>query len=51
MLAYGEAKRGKYGAEMIHPEYRVQGDLSTPELQETLTGLSNYGRRKAGYAA
>lgn len=37
MLAYGEAKRGKYGAEMIHPEYRVQGDLSTPELQETLT--------------
>ena len=21
----------------IHPEYRVQGDLSTPELQETLT--------------
>nr|MDK6825758.1 OB-fold nucleic acid binding domain-containing protein [Lactobacillus gasseri] len=22
VLAYGEAKRGKYGAEMIHPEYR-----------------------------
>ena len=21
VLAYGEAKRGKYGAEMIHPEY------------------------------
>ena len=37
VLAYGEAKRGKYGAEMIHPEYRVQGDLSTPDLQETLT--------------
>lgn len=37
VLAYGEAKRGKYGAEMIHPEYRIQGDLSTPELQETLT--------------
>ena len=37
VLAYGEAKRGKYGAEMIHPEYRVQGDLSSPELQETLT--------------
>lgn len=37
ILAYGEAKRGKYGAEMIHPEYRIQGDLSTPELQETLT--------------
>ncbi|RYI37361.1 ATP-dependent DNA helicase RecG, partial [Escherichia coli] len=28
VLAYGEAKRGKYGAEMIHPEYRVQGDMS-----------------------
>lgn len=26
VLAYGEAKRGKYGAEMIR-EYRVQGDL------------------------
>lgn len=37
VLAYGEAKRGKYGAEMIHPEYRIQGDLSTPALQETLT--------------
>ena len=37
VLAYGEAKRGKFGAEMIHPEYRVQGDLSTPELQDTLT--------------
>ncbi|ALB72542.1 ATP-dependent DNA helicase RecG [Cronobacter muytjensii] len=37
VLAYGEAKRGKFGAEMIHPEYRIQGDLSTPEMQETLT--------------
>ncbi|WP_105636618.1 ATP-dependent DNA helicase RecG [Cronobacter dublinensis] len=37
VLAYGEAKRGKYGAEMIHPEYRIQGGLSTPEMQETLT--------------
>ncbi len=37
VLAYGEAKRGKYGAEMIHPEYRIQGDLSAPALQETLT--------------
>ncbi|EOC1339340.1 ATP-dependent DNA helicase RecG [Cronobacter dublinensis] len=37
VLAYGEAKRGKYGAEMIHPEYRIQDDLSTPEMQETLT--------------
>lgn len=37
VLAYGEAKRGVHGAEMIHPEYRVQGDSSTPDLQETLT--------------
>ena len=37
VLAYGEVKRGKYGAEIIHPEYRFQGELSTPELQETLT--------------
>lgn len=37
VLAYGEAKRGKYGAEMIHPEYRIQGDQSAPALQETLT--------------
>lgn len=37
VLAYGETKRGKYGAEMIHPEYRLQGELITPALQETLT--------------
>ena len=37
VLAYGEARRGKYGAEMIHPEYRIQGDSSTPEMQDTLT--------------
>ncbi|WP_312582256.1 ATP-dependent DNA helicase RecG [Atlantibacter hermannii] len=37
VLAYGEAKRGKYGAEMIHPEYRIQGDQSAPAVQETLT--------------
>ena len=37
VLAYGEAKRGKHGAEMIHPEYRVQGDLSSPALADTLT--------------
>ena len=37
VLAYGEARRGKYGAEMIHPEYRIQGDSPTPEMQETLT--------------
>ncbi len=37
VLAYGEAKRGQHGAEMIHPEYRLQGDHDTPALQETLT--------------
>lgn len=37
VLAYGEAKRGKYGAEMIHPEYHIQGERYTAQLQETLT--------------
>lgn len=37
VLAYGEAKRGQHGAEMIHPEYRLQGDHDVPALQETLT--------------
>lgn len=37
MSAYDEAEHGEYGAEVIHPEYRVQGDLSTSELRETLT--------------
>lgn len=37
VLAYGEAKRGQHGAEMIHPEYRIQGDHAAPEMQETLT--------------
>ncbi|MEY8712439.1 ATP-dependent DNA helicase RecG [Mangrovibacter phragmitis] len=37
VLAYGEAKRGNHGAEMIHPEYRLQDDASAPALQETLT--------------
>ncbi len=37
VLAYGEAKRGQHGAEMIHPEYRLQGDHDAPALQETLT--------------
>lgn len=37
VLAYGEAKRGQHGAEMIHPEYRLQGDHDSPALQETLT--------------
>ncbi|MGL9721294.1 ATP-dependent DNA helicase RecG [Symbiopectobacterium sp.] len=38
VIAYGEIKRGKNGAEIIHPEYRVQGDAQQPvELQASLT--------------
>lgn len=38
VIAYGEIKRGKNGAEIIHPEYRVQGDAQqSVELQESLT--------------
>lgn len=37
VIAYGEIKRGQRGAEIIHPEYRVQGDNGAVELQETLT--------------
>lgn len=37
VTAYGEIKRGQRGAEIIHPEYRVQGENTTVALQETLT--------------
>lgn len=37
VTAYGEIKRGQRGAEIIHPEYRIQGENSVAELQETLT--------------
>ncbi|KQN63257.1 MULTISPECIES: ATP-dependent DNA helicase RecG [unclassified Erwinia] len=37
VTAYGEIKRGQRGAEIVHPEYRVQGDHGVTELQETLT--------------
>lgn len=37
VTAYGEVKRGTHGAEIIHPEYRVQGENSEVELQEALT--------------
>jgi ATP-dependent DNA helicase RecG len=37
VTAYGEVKRGQRGAEIIHPEYRIQGDYNGVELQETLT--------------
>ncbi|MEG3132234.1 ATP-dependent DNA helicase RecG [Rouxiella sp. T17] len=37
VTAYGEIKRGTIGAEIIHPEYRVQGENSEVVLQESLT--------------
>lgn len=37
VTAYGEIKRGNHGAEIIHPEYRTQGETSEVELQESLT--------------
>lgn len=37
VTAYGEVKRGNHGAEIIHPEYRIQGESSEVELQESLT--------------
>ncbi|AHG20205.1 ATP-dependent DNA helicase RecG [Chania multitudinisentens RB-25] len=37
ITAYGEIKRGSHGAEIIHPEYRIQGESSEIELQEALT--------------
>lgn len=39
VTAYGEIKRGQRGAEIVHPEYRVHGDNSVIELQETLTPI------------
>ena len=37
VTAWGEIKRGQRGAEIIHPEYRVQGEHSHVTLEETLT--------------
>lgn len=37
VTAYGEIKRGNHGAEIIHPDYRIQGESSEVELQESLT--------------
>ncbi len=34
---YGEVRAGPGGAEMIHPEYRLLTDESTPSLEDTLT--------------
>lgn len=37
VTAYGEIKRGNHGAEIIHPDYRVQGESNEVELQKSLT--------------
>ncbi|CNF11857.1 ATP-dependent DNA helicase RecG [Yersinia nurmii] len=37
VIAYGEAKRGSHGPEIIHPEYRVHGENTGVELQDSLT--------------
>ncbi len=37
VTAYGEIKRGQRGAEIIHPEYKIQGEQGVTGLQETLT--------------
>ncbi|MGV3345661.1 ATP-dependent DNA helicase RecG [Enterobacteriaceae bacterium LUAb1] len=37
VTVYGEVRRGKHGGEIIHPEYRIQGDNSAIKRQETLT--------------
>lgn len=51
VLAYGEAKRGKYGAEMIHRIPRTGRSQHARVTGNAHAGLPNYGRRKAGYAA
>ncbi len=37
VVAYGEIKRGAQGAEIIHPEYRVQANGLSVNLAESLT--------------
>ncbi|MFI8418420.1 ATP-dependent DNA helicase RecG [Serratia sp. NPDC078593] len=37
VTAYGEIKRGNHGAEIIHPEYRIQGENAELVLQASLT--------------
>lgn len=37
VTAYGEIKRGNHGAEIIHPEYRIQGENAEVVLQSSLT--------------
>ena len=49
VTAYGEIKRGQRGAEIIHPEYRLQGEHGVTALQETLTPVypTTEGMRQA----
>jgi ATP-dependent DNA helicase RecG len=35
--AYGEIRRGKHGAEIMHPEYRILDEHSVIQLEEALT--------------
>lgn len=46
---YGEIKRGKFGFEILHPEYRVLNDADEIALEETLTPVypSTEGLRQA----
>ncbi|MGY5450992.1 ATP-dependent DNA helicase RecG [Agarivorans sp. MS3-6] len=37
MRCFGEAKRGKHGWEMIHPEYSIVSDAGAPLMDEKLT--------------
>ncbi|MDF2177974.1 ATP-dependent DNA helicase RecG [Aliiglaciecola sp. CAU 1673] len=36
---FGEVRRGKYGLEMMHPEYRLQKDGSGQEVQDVYTPI------------
>ncbi|TDB49282.1 ATP-dependent DNA helicase RecG [Photorhabdus khanii] len=39
VVAYGEIRKGNYGAEIIHPEYKIQNYGGNVHLQETLTPI------------
>ena len=49
--AYGELKSGKYQAEIIHPDYRIQNPEQPIELAETLTPIypSTEGLKQASW--
>ncbi len=49
VLAYGEAKRGKYGAEMIHRNIASEGDIEHPRAAGNVNpSLSDHRRHQAG---